>query len=538
MFSIALVCYAVAQNLWLAFEQYLTPDKVPFPSWPDLFYLLQYPFFFLALALLPGLSRQGQPRIIRVKLVLDSVLLAAAGTALSWYFILAPIYIQSAQSSAGKAVNLAYPVGDLVLLVGLILVFTRWCRQIPGRVAIYLLVAAVLFLIMADSWYAYLNLYAKFQTGDLPDVFWIACYLAFALASLVQLRSAQLEATGQVVIGDETVPQLAGGLRANLRLLAPFVAALLASAAIVGRAVITPGDKRGMVAPFLVSLALLVLVTARQGIAVLENDWLRREREEARANELAMREATRQMDTFLGIASHELKTPLTTMILGIQVIRRRLQAALSNSEAVADKITTRIENCQEALDDTFHQAKRLDRLVNDLLDTSRIRQGQLKIHLQPADLTSIVRLAVEEQRQAAPERIISLHMPEASALPIVGDPDRIGQVVTNYLTNALKYSPEESPILVGVHADQQCGRVWVRDQGPGLSSAAQERLWERFHRVQGIEVQSGSGVGLGLGLHISKTIVEQHHGKVGVESVPGQGSTFWFTLPLTRQEAC
>jgi signal transduction histidine kinase len=104
--------------------------------------------------------------------------------------------------------------------------------------------------------------------------------------------------------------------------------------------------------------------------------------------------------------------------------------------------------------------------------------------------------------------------------------------VTNYLTNALKYSPTEQPVVVGLDVAGQEARVWVRDQGPGLPPEEQARIWERFHRVKGIEVQSGTGVGLGLGLHICQTIIERHQGQVGVESSPGQGSTFWFTLPL------
>jgi signal transduction histidine kinase len=112
----------------------------------------------------------------------------------------------------------------------------------------------------------------------------------------------------------------------------------------------------------------------------------------------------------------------------------------------------------------------------------------------------------------------------------------VEQVVTNYLTNALKYAPAEHPIEAGVQRESQLGRVWVRDEGPGLSPEEQERIWEPFHRVQGIKAQHDAGVGLGLGLHICRMIIEQHGGQVGVESVPGMGATFWFTLPLSSPE--
>ncbi len=118
----------------------------------------------------------------------------------------------------------------------------------------------------------------------------------------------------------------------------------------------------------------------------------------------------------------------------------------------------------------------------------------------------------------------------------MGDALRLGQVVTNYLTNALKYSAADRPVDVGLTVDGAEARVWVRDEGPGLSAKEQRHPWDRFRRVRGIEVQSGSGVGLGLGLHISWTIIELHQGQVGVESSPGAGSTFWFRLPLATPE--
>jgi signal transduction histidine kinase len=105
-------------------------------------------------------------------------------------------------------------------------------------------------------------------------------------------------------------------------------------------------------------------------------------------------------------------------------------------------------------------------------------------------------------------------------------------VVTNYLTNALKYSPGDQPVEVWLEVGETEARICVHDEGPGLPEAEQARIWERFQQVEGIKPQSGTDGGLGLGLYISRTIVEQYRGEVGLESAPGQGATFWCMLPL------
>lgn len=108
-------------------------------------------------------------------------------------------------------------------------------------------------------------------------------------------------------------------------------------------------------------------------------------------------------------------------------------------------------------------------------------------------------------------------------------------MVTNFLTNALKYSPPDLSITVCVREEHEQARVLVRDEGPGLPPEEHERVWERFYRVPDISKHDGSGSGLGLGLYICRTIIEQHGGEVGLKSSPGNGATFWFTLPLIQQ---
>ena len=162
--------------------------------------------------------------------------------------------------------------------------------------------------------------------------------------------------------------------------------------------------------------------------------------------------------------------------------------------------------------------------MNDLVDVSRMRAGLLEFHLEPTDLAPIVREAVEEQRQMSPERTLRLVSLEEQRVPVLADAYRLGQVVTNYVTNALKYSPADRPVAVGLDAEGKEARFWVHDEGPGVPASEQERIWERFHRVKGIEVQSGGGVGLGLGLHICRTIIVHHQGQVGVQSTARTGN--------------
>jgi signal transduction histidine kinase len=248
-------------------------------------------------------------------------------------------------------------------------------------------------------------------------------------------------------------------------------------------------------------------------------------------------ENTRRMDEFLGIASHELRTPLTSITANIQMAQRQLDllAHAATGTGGESRTTSRLERSAVLVERAARQLTRLDRLVGDLLDTSRAQAGKLELRREPCDLLAIARDAVNEQRPAWPNRDLSLDLPPVDHLLVDADADRIGQVVTNYLTNALKYSPADAPVRTRVRLDDGIARVEVRDLGPGITPEQQAHLFERFYRVPGIEQQTGSGVGLGLGLHICKAIVERHGGTVGVDSAPGTGSTFWFTLPVLAE---
>jgi len=272
--------------------------------------------------------------------------------------------------------------------------------------------------------------------------------------------------------------------------------------------------------------------STRDTLLAIERERLLRERAEARVTEIALREANQRMDEFLSIASHELKSPLAAIKGNVQLAERRLRHALQRkpSDVVAQSewFETEIELLQLA----DSQVNRMDRLVSDLLDVSRIKVGKMEMSFVPCDLATIVRDALRDQQITAPKRILRQKGSADKRTPIIADPGRIGQVITNFLSNAIKYSPETKPIEISLRVDDHQAYVAVRDEGPGLPSKQHNLIWECFYQVDEIKERGGTHTGLGLGLYVSKMIVEQHQGHIGVKSIPGRGATFWFTLPV------
>jgi signal transduction histidine kinase len=522
--SAGLFAYALGRTYWLVQAQYVYPYQVPVVSWLDLFIALQYPCFLVALLLLP----RARPGIQHALWILDACLLLGAALALSWYFLLAPIYLSSHLTPLSKVVNLSYPLGDLAILFGLTMAWIHLrAYGAEGTVLAVLLVASAC-LVVGDTWYAFIVLStASYQSGGPPDLFWLAFYLLVPLAALLRLRLTLRHlagvSTGQT---SQRPPDLRRqDLMAGLHYTTPVAAAVLASTVLFIRAARVSSAAHLLAAP-VVSLLLLGLALLRQFLTMVDNERLRRERE------VALRESTAQMETFLGVAGHELKNPLASIRLGRQLLDRRIRRLLQRDRVAVTDIAPLLEPVAQV----ERQEKRLDQFVNDLVDVTRVQAGRLDLHPAPTDLAAIVREAVEELQSVHPERTLLLEVSAGLEVPLTADATRLEQVVTNYLSNALKYAPSDRPIEVGLQRSEHQARVWVRDAGPGLPPEEQEHIWERFHRAQGIAIQnSDSGVGLGLGLHICRTIIEQHHGQVGVQSAPGQGSTFWFNLPLAPQ---
>jgi signal transduction histidine kinase len=259
----------------------------------------------------------------------------------------------------------------------------------------------------------------------------------------------------------------------------------------------------------------------------------------ARQREAARRRAQRaeqNMEEFLRLICHELKTPLTIIRGNLELGERQLKRLASATLSDRDKEKL-IEQLATSLERAKGQIVVQDRLVNDLLDATRIQAHTLKLLQASCNLIAIVQRVVEEQKRITPSRTIRLCLPTEQTVPINADADRVTQVLSNYVTNALKYSLPHRPVEVRLELEEAQARVSVRDEGPGIAPMEQERIWQRFYRVPGTEVQGGFHTGIGVGLFVCRTLVEQQGGQVGVQSHPGEGSTFWFTLPLLPQKA-
>ena len=225
-------------------------------------------------------------------------------------------------------------------------------------------------------------------------------------------------------------------------------------------------------------------------------------------------------DQFISMASHELKTPITTIRGQAQLMLRRLTKQKELSQEFAD-VRTALEKIDE-------QTYRLSTLVDDLLDLGSIRAGKIELRPGRCDLCEICRSVVDEQCLLT-GRVIEVELPETPVM-LEADSERLSQVGTNLVSNAIKYSPDGSPVKVSVVRQENTARLTVQDFGQGIEKEQLKHIFEPFYRAP--EAQSSKKSGWGLGLVICKDIVERHGGRIWCESHEGEGSTFYVELPL------
>lgn len=237
-------------------------------------------------------------------------------------------------------------------------------------------------------------------------------------------------------------------------------------------------------------------------------------------NEVHLQKAIQGRDTFLSICGHELKTPLTSLKLQLDMSQRSLNKMEPTATLSIEKAKTLIHSLNDQVD-------KLARLVADVLDTSRLHVGRFTIHKKEMDLEVLAGEVVQKLSPYIEEG--HSHVEFKSNGQVLGfwDPDRVEQVLINLLTNALKFS-DGKPIQLAIEKTDTVARVSVTDYGIGIAPENQERIFDRFEQVQ----TNGNRSGLGLGLYIVRNIMQAHKGTIRVISELGKGATFVAELPL------
>ena len=295
---------------------------------------------------------------------------------------------------------------------------------------------------------------------------------------------------------------------------------------------------------FVATATLVGVLASRRRRALLESEALARQlrdvnaelvllnKEQAEAAQAALRlarseqqvrtlqEADRLRRELLANVSHELRTPLGTIL----------------TESTDPSAPVTVEDAARRLGTVAAEARRLEALVNDMLDMARIEGGALDLDLEPVRLGDAITAAVERLHHVSPKRAVEWDQP-ASEVDVLADWARLGQVLDNLLANANRFAPDNTPITLTVSKDQRdMATIRVIDRGQGVATEVRERLFERFVRGDS-KADQAAGVGTGLGLAIVKGLVEAHAGSVGLEeSSDGIGAVFRFTLPLAPDQ--
>jgi two-component system CheB/CheR fusion protein len=221
-----------------------------------------------------------------------------------------------------------------------------------------------------------------------------------------------------------------------------------------------------------------------------------------------------QKDDFIGIASHELKTPVTSIKAYAEVLQEIFK---ENADAANEELMSKLNT----------QVDRLTALISDLLDTTKVAEGKLVLQKESVDLNGLLDERMEELQRTSPKHKLVIKKGKTKA--VIADKERLGQVLINLISNAIKYSPAGGEVIITSEDRGDSVMVAVRDFGIGISPDMQNRVFERFFRARDKRVSTFPG--LGLGLYIASEIVKRHGGTIGVNSVAGEGSEFYFEIP-------
>jgi signal transduction histidine kinase len=540
--ALAFTANAAAEAIY-AYQEIILHATNLFVTPADAFYLAFYPVAAIGVLLLPGQVDSGPGRVI---ILLDAAILATAILGLSVYFLIGPLYLAGSQSAFGLAVNLAYPVGDILIAGALVALFLRGGPPLYRPIYVWLMLG-MLSQVYADSGYLYLGLQGTYIQGTLGvDPFWPLGALLMSVAALRVLIGREsvdgrVSATKQVEpapVDDvlEAQTELVSLPESLSRNVAPYVPIGIMAVLFW---LAQPPSPNAQLFPAIEAIAVLVilLIVTRQILTF-------RELVDAHVANKRARELDTLKDQFITNVNHELRTPLMALNGYVKLLQAR-HATLSS-----ERQEQLIEKAARAGDDVVA-------LVTSILNAQILDQGADTTTMEPVELAAAVVSAVglieprdiDQGDGNLVERELRLHIPRD--LAVLGDPMRVRQILINLLSNAIKYSPAGSPVEIAAHMTTELtsspqsvkGRrgkrnlrrpmveMTVRDYGLGIPPEQMGLLFHRFVRLPRDLASAISGNGLGLSLCQKLTVAMG--GRIWAEStgVEGEGSTFHVLLP-------
>ena len=499
LFAAGNLLFAIAD---IIFNHLVNP---PTPSVADWFYLAGYPLVAAGLVLLV-IHAGGHHRIPAIG---EAMIVTFAFALFQWVWVVDKI-IDGSGSAAHRAIDAAYPSMDVILLAGLAGFFVTAAWRTP---AFLLLVTSVVALLVSDEVYGVSS--SSYRSGDWTDLGWLLSYLLWAAAalhpSMVELSQPRRRRSS---------------LRVHNVRVALLTAALL-SAPFVLLVQFLRGAALNIPAVVLAATAISVLVVLRLYGILRALERLRTRERSARADAeqaqmlLALQndqlvEADKLKDEFVALISHDLRTPLTSIIGYVEL-------ALEDSDTALD------EERRAYLEIVSRSSERLLRLVDDLLFVARLQAGRLVLGRVELDLCVIAEQSTQEARPRAESKEITLEFSGGSPVAINGDKGRIFQLLDNLISNAIKFTPAGGRIDVRAVVEGTDAVLEVSDTGIGLGPGEAQLVFDRFFRSSRAVAQQVPGTGLGL--FIARAIVEAHDGTIAVASRDNGGTTFRVELP-------
>jgi signal transduction histidine kinase len=502
LFACGFACEIGGDAIFTVYEVGLDAEP-PMPSTADVLYLAGYPLIALGIVLL---VRQLGGQTSRVA-QLDMAIVFVAVATVQWV-LLVDTYLEDAMPDSAQLVGMAYPSMDVLLLVGLVQLILGPARR---SATYWILVGSTALWVLGDELYG-LTL-DTYSSGSWIDALWLGSYVLWGMAALgVSSDEAKLR-------DHRPVPKLTS---ARIALLG---AALLAAPAVaVVERVLghRPHVVAGAIGASVIAVLVLVRLTGLLNAVERARADERRAREQAEAMQRRLAEQNERLleldrlkDEFVSSVSHELRTPLTSIC--------------GYAELLLDDVEH--EQARGYVKTVERNAHRLLELVNDLLFAARMQAGGLELRTGPVELRALVEDAVVTAAPQAESAGVELRLSAEDAVPLIdGDEARLAQVVTNFVSNAIKFTPAGGRVDVTLR--RQDGRVLVEVSDTGIGIPEQElgHLFERFFRAQ--TALDRHIPGTGLGLYISKAIVDAHGGEISVSSAEDKGTTFALALPV------